>query len=302
MRVLITGASGTIGSALANELIAGGHTVLGLSRNPAQAARKLPAVDWHAWQPPQPPPERALAGCDAVVNLIGERIDQRLTRAAKERIRRSRVDATRALVDAIAALPENDRPRALISQSAVGYYGDRGDEELDEESTPGSDFLAQVCVEWEAAARQASAHGLRVAVLRTGLVLSKNSGLLARLVPIFKLGLGGKIGSGRQWMPWIHLADELGLLRWLVEGAGEGTFNATAPNPVRNAEFTRTLARVVRRPALLPVPRFALDLAFGRELAAALVSSQRALPKRALEGGYRFRFERLDAALSDLLR
>lgn len=301
MRVLVTGASGTIGSALARTLAARGDTVIGLSRNPARAAARLPQLDWHRWDPPAAPPRQALAGCEAVVNLVGERIDQRLTAAAKERIRTSRIDATNALVDALAALPDGERPRALVSQSAVGYYGDRGDEELTERSAPGDDFLARVCVDWERAAQRAEGAGVRVCVLRTGLVLDRSSGLLGRLLPIFRLGLGGRVGSGRQWMPWIHLEDEVGLLVWALDHDVHGTVNATAPNPVRNGDFTRSLAQTLRRPALFPVPRAALALVFGGELAAVLVASQRALPTRALQEGYRFRWPDLDGALGHLV-
>lgn len=301
MRVLITGASGMIGSAVADALLVRGDEVVGLSRDPSRARETNPTVTWHAWEPTaERPPDTAFDGVDAVVNLIGEEINQRLTPAAKRRIRDSRVRATKNLVDGIAAAAAG--PKVLISQAAVGYYGDRGDAIVDESTGPGSEWLSQLVVEWEEQARGAERHGVRVAITRTGLYLDPEGGLLKQLLPIFKLGGGGPLSTGDQYMPWIHRDDAVGLLLWALDNpAVEGTLNATAPNPVTNTEFSKTLGRVLRRPALIPAPRFAVAALRGQELTDAVLSSLRVIPRRALDLGYEFRWPELEPALRDLL-
>ncbi len=302
MRVLITGASGLIGSALADALLARGDEVVGLTRDPDRAKAKNPTVHWHAWRATteRPPPE-ALEGVDGVVNLIGEEINQRLTDNAKVRIRESRLLGTRNLLQGIETAP--GKPSVFIGQSAIGYYGDRGAQILDEESEPGEGFMAEIPVDWERAEREAERFIPRVVIVRTGLVLSKDGGLLKQLLLPFKLGAGGPIAGGEQFMSWIHLDDEVGLLLWaLDDDQVSGTINATAPNPVTNREFSKALGRAVHRPAFVPVPKFAVTALRGEELADAVAGGARVLPRRALDGGYEFRQPDLDGALTSALR
>jgi len=301
MRVLVTGASGFLGSRVCDALLARGDEVVGLTRDPERARAKNPTVTWHAWDPvAERPPASALEGVDGVVNLIGESLDQRWTEAAKQRIRRSRERATKNLVDAISAA--SPRPRTLVSQSAVGYYGDRGDALVDESMPPGSSFDAQVCVAWEAAARPAHEVGVRVAVTRSGLVLDSDNGLLKQLLVPFRLGIGGPIAGGAQYMSWIHVADEVRLLLWALDTAdASGTYNATSPNPVTNAEFSKTLGRVLGRPAVVPVPKLALKARFGGELGEIVTRGQRVIPRRAVDAGFEFHHPELEPALRDLL-
>jgi uncharacterized protein len=238
----------------------------------------------------------ALAGADAVVHLAGEPVSQRWTKKVREKIRSSRVDGTRRLVDGLRANP----PRVLVSASAVGYYGSRGDELLTEASSPADDFLGGVCVEWEREALKAEEFGVRVVCLRNGLVLGKGGGLQKMLLP-FKLGVGGKIGDGRQWTAWVHIGDAVGLIEFAILSAQlRGPVNATAPDPVRNAEFTRDLAAALDRPAVLPIPIFALHLLYG-EMAQIVYASQRVIPEAALRAGYHFRFPTLAGALLDIV-
>jgi len=300
MRVLITGATGTIGTAVTERLLDRGDDVTGLTRDPERAREREPRVRWHDWEPEaEQPPAAALDGIDTVVNLAGEPINQRWSAAAKRRIRASRIVATRNLVAAMSAVPQP--PRALISGSAVGYYGDRGDAQVDETAGPGASFDARLCAEWEAAAREAERGGVRVVVIRTGLVLARGAGLLKELLPPFRLGLGGPVAGGRSYMPWISLADEAGIIVWALDNdEAAGAYNATAPNPVTNREFTKALGRALGRPALLPIPKLAVKVRLGRELGEIAASSgQRAIPRRAIEGGYEFRFTDIDAALTD---
>ncbi len=297
MRVLITGASGRIGSTVAEALLARGDEVVGLSRDPERARATGQAVTWHAWDPAnERPPAEALAGVEAVVNLVGEALNQRWTELAKERMRASRVAATRNLVQAIAVA--DSRPKVLVSQSAVGYYGDGGNAIIDETDAPATTFDAQLCADWEAAARESEASGVRVVVLRTGLVLDKRGGLLGELLPPFRLGLGGPLAGGDQYMPWIHLDDEVGLILWALDNDEvTGTLNATAPKPVTNREFAKALGRALGRPAVVPTPKLAVRLRYGRELAVAASGGQRALPRRARELGYQFKFWEVEEAL-----
>jgi hypothetical protein len=303
VRVLVTGASGTIGSALCDALFARGDHVVGLSRNPGRARSSNPRVTWHKWQPTlERPDPAAFAGVDAVVNLVGERIDQRWNEEVKQRIMESRRQATHNLVQAIEGLEEAGRPKVLVSQSAIGYYGDRGDEELDESSGPGSGFESQVPQAWERAAHELDKAGVRVVVVRTGLVLTAKAGLLKEMLTPFKLGVGGPLAGGKQYFSWIHIADEIGILLWALDDERvSGTINATAPQPVTNREFSKALGRAVNRPAITPVPGFVLDLKFGGEFGRVLRGGQRVLPKRTQELGYGFEHPDLDEALADLV-
>jgi len=283
LRVGVTGASGLVGSALVPFLTTGGHEVVPIRRSGAAGPP--------GWEGAG---VATLDGLDAVVHLAGEPIAQRWSPAVKERIATSRAGGTRALVEALAALPRP--PRTLISASAIGYYGDRADEELDEASAAGSGFLADVCAGWEAAA--ASATGSRVVTARLGVVLSPRGGALARLLPPFLAGAGGPVGSGRQWVSWIGLDDAVGALHHLLQHDElSGPVNVVAPDPVRNRDLARTLGRVVRRPALLPLPAFAVAAAFGAMGRATLLGSQRVLPRRLGQSGFAFLAPDLDSAL-----
>lgn len=304
MRVLVTGASGMIGSAVCDALLARGNEVVGLSRDPQRARASNPTVVWHAWSPAiERPPDAGLEGADAVINLIGESLNQRLTPEAKQRIHDSRVRATKNLVDAIVAARGRDGgPRVLVSQCAVGYYGDRGDALLDESAAPGEDFLARLCVDWEGAALAAAESGVRVAVLRSAPVLDPGGGLLKELLLPFRLGVGGPLAGGRQYMPWIHREDETALILWALDAeAVEGSLNAVAPDAVTNKEFSKALGRVLNRPAIVPAPKLAVAALRGGELADAVTESQRIVPRRALDLGFRFRFGEIEPALRDLL-
>ena len=303
MKVLITGATGALGAAVTEALLARGDSVVGLTRNPEPAKQKQPGVTWHAWQPTlERPPDEAFDGVDGVINLIGEKIDQRWTDDAKERIMESRRSATRNLVATIAGLER--KPQVLVSQSAIGFYGDRGDTILDESDSGGTGgFAAKVVSEWEAAAREVEGTGVRLAIVRTGLVLDKDSGLLKRLLLPFKAGVGGPLAGGRQYMSWIHIEDEIGILLWALDSESvDGVVIAAAPDPVTNKDFSKALGRAVHRPAFMPVPGFALDAILGREAAEHTAkSSVRVMPTRTRELGYEFRHPQLQGALSDLL-
>ncbi len=302
MRILVTGASGAIGSALCDALLARGDEVAGLSRDPGKSRTANPTVRWHAWEPTsERPPAEAFEQVDGVVNLVGEPIDQRWTDDSKQRIMDSRRTGTRNLVQAIAALER--KPKVLINQSAIGFYGDRGDSLVDESTPPGSDFAAQVVQEWERAAAEASASGVRLVIVRTGLVLNPESGLLKRLLTPFKLGVGGPLAGGAQYMSWIHLEDEIGILLWALDNETvNGIVNAAAPNPVSNREFSKALGRALGRPALLPTPGLAVNLILGKEAADHTAkSSARVIPRRTQDLGYGFRHPELEPALRDLL-
>jgi uncharacterized protein (TIGR01777 family) len=301
MRVLVTGASGLIGAALSDFLLARGDEVAGLTRNPERARKTNPTVTWHSWDPlSERPPAAALAGVDAVVNLIGESINQRWTDEAKKRIRASRVDATRNLLQGLAAA--SPRPQTLISQSAVGYYGDHGEAIVDESSRPGDSFDARLCVDWEAAAAEASDLGMRLAITRTAPVLSSEGGLLKELLLPFRLGVGGPLAGGSQYMPVVSIDDAVGLLVWALDTPGvSGPLNVTLPNPVTNREFSKALGRALHRPAVVPVPKFVVQARLGSELAETALGSQRIVPRRANDLGYRFRHPEVESALAAAL-
>jgi uncharacterized protein len=302
MRVLITGASGLLGSALSDALLARGDEVVGLTRDPDRARPKNPTVRWHAWQATtERPPAEALDQVDGVVNLIGEEINQRLTDEAKVRIRESRLAGTRNLLQGIAA--SSTEPSVFVGQSAIGYYGDRGAQIVDEETPPGEGFAAELPVEWEAAQREAEDAVDRVVIFRTGLVLTKHGGLLRQLLLPFKLGVGGPIAGGEQFMSWIHVEDVVGLFLWALDDHRVwGVINGTAPNPVTNREFSKELGRALHRPAVFPVPKLAVAALRGGELADAVAGGARVLPRRALDLGYEFRHPELDEALRSALR
>ncbi|MBO9533674.1 MAG: TIGR01777 family oxidoreductase [Solirubrobacteraceae bacterium] len=303
MRVTVTGATGGIGRLLVATLLERGDDVTVLTRDPDRAYDALgPDVHAHAWDSTSTAPAEALAGRDAVINLAGERIDQRWSDEAKGRIMSSRRDGTRHLVEGIALTEGDDRPLALISGSATGIYGDRtGDGEIDETAEPGEGFLSDVCVAWEAEARRAEALGLRVVVIRTGTVLDPEHGALVPLKKVAKFGVLGPLGSGRQPFPWIHVTDELGLiLHALDSGRASGPINAVAPGIVTQAQFARALGKAVHRPAFLPAPAFAAKTLLG-EQAELLLSGAWAVPSAARDLGYAFAFPELPSALDDLL-
>jgi uncharacterized protein len=301
VKVLVTGATGLIGSALCDALLARDDEVVGLTRDPTRARLAQPGVAWHPWEPTlERPPAAAFEAVDAVVNLVGEKINQRWTEEAKRRIMESRRTATHNLVGTIAGLQQ--RPRVLVNQSAVGYYGDRGADVVDESAGPGSSFDAEVVREWEKAAREIEGDDVRLVITRTGQVLDAGGGLLSELLTPFKLGVGGPIAGGEQYLSWIHRDDEVGLLLWALDEEGaSGAINATSPNPATNREFSKALGGALGRPAAMPVPGFVLDLKFGREFGQVLRGGQRVVPKRAQELGYRFSYPDLGAALRDLL-
>jgi uncharacterized protein (TIGR01777 family) len=281
MNVAITGASGMIGKRLRQRVVEAGQMALPISRAAGDSAMG-----------------ELLASADAIVHLAGEPVAQRWTDAAKKRIRDSRVEGTRHLVNAMSA--QSHRPRVLVCASAVGYYGSRGDQILTEASSPGTDFLARVVVEWEEAAQLAESLDMRVVRMRFGMVLG-HGGALAKLLPPFRVGVGGRLGSGHQWMAWIHLEDAVNLILFAINyPAVRGAVNATAPHPVTNEEFTGRLALELHRPAILPVPVFALKLAFG-EMSDMVMASQRVLPTVAKSAGFRFQYPDLHAALANLL-
>ena len=298
MRVAVTGATGMIGGALVRELRARGHEPIALSRD-AGAARQQLEVEAYEWKAPksEPPPLEALRRSDAVVNLLGETIAQRWSDDTRREIRDSRVLSTRNLVAALAELPEGERPRVLVSQSASGWYGARAEERLDEAEPAGDDFLARLTVDWEAEADRAEQLGVRVVQTRTGVVLSESAGALEKMLPFFKLGIGGPVAGGRQYVPWIHLDDVVGAFLFALENdALRGPVNVTAPEPVTNKELSRTLGRVLRRPAFAPVPALAVKTLYG-EMASIVTTGQRAVPARLQELGYEFRRPDLEQAL-----
>jgi uncharacterized protein (TIGR01777 family) len=298
MNITVTGATGFIGARLVQKLLQSGHSIHALGR---KRSRTFPAaVRFSEWQSLEnEPPAESLTTADAIIHLTGEPVAQLWTPEAKQRIRSSRVDGTRNLVSALSK--QSQRPQVLVCASAIGYYGSRGDEILTEKSDPGRDFLAQVVVDWEQSAREAEALGIRVVPLRFGVVLGKDGGAFAKMLPPFRLGFGGRLASGKQWMSWIHVDDVIGLIRFALENSTiRSPMNATAPQPVPNVEFTKELATALHRPAILPVPRFALKLLFG-EMAQVILGSQRVIPQAARSAGFQFEYPELRPALVRLL-
>ena len=303
MKVLLTGSTGLVGTALAQELQRAGHTVCRLVRpgTPAEAVRTAQGFDVQ-WNPATGELGGAAVGADAVVNLAGASIaDGRWTPERKQLLRSSRVDTTRALVSALAKMEQ--RPRVLVSASATGYYGNRGDELLTEDSTPGTDFLSEIAKEWEAEAVKAEVLGIRVVRARFGVILARPGGALPQMMRPFQFGAGGKIGNGRQWMSWITLADAVAILLSALEnGHVAGPLNVVSPQPVTNADFTKTLAASLHRPALFPAPAFALRLILGEMADALLLSSQRAVPAQLQKLNYQFQHADLRSALAAIFR
>jgi uncharacterized protein len=301
MRVLVTGATGFLGRKTVSRLVDAGHEVVALTRNPKKASKVLAfPCRFHAWDSSREPvPAAAMEGVQAVIHLAGEGVaEKRWTALQKKKIVDSRVLGTRALVKAVreAANP----PEVFVCASAIGYYGDTGDRSVDEENPPGSDFLGSVCVQWEAETKPLLTGPTRLVTMRTGVVLGLDGGALKALVPLFEWGLGGKVGSGRQWMSWIHVDDQVNLYLWALESPHvKGVLNGTSPEPVQNAEFAKRLGHALHRPSLLPAPAFALKLAMG-ELSAVVLSGTRALPRRTQALGYSFAFPTLEKALADL--
>jgi uncharacterized protein (TIGR01777 family) len=295
---LITGATGFVGKTLVDRLLARGDTVNYLARKRSEQLDSRTA--YHFWKTGELPPLTSVPRLDAIVHLAGETIAQRWTSDARKRIYDSRVEGTRQLVTALANLAH--KPEVLVSASAIGYYGDRADEMLTEDSASGSGFLAEVCRDWEREALRAREFGVRVVTLRFAMVLGRDGGTLARMLTPFRLGVGGKLGSGRQWMSWIHMNDLIRLLIFAAEHPEvSGALNAASPNPVTNAEFTRALARAVHRPAILPAPKIVLTAALG-EMATLLFDSLRVLPKATEQAGFKFEEPELAGALAGLVR
>ncbi len=301
MKILMTGSSGLVGTALGSVLARAGHTVCRLVRPQSSANEGAKEGFAVAWNPATGELGGAGVGADAVVNLAGASIaDGRWTTQRKELLRASRIDTTRALVNALAKM--NARPSVLVSASAIGIYGNRGDETLTEGSKPGTDFLAGLAQEWEAEALKAEALGIRVVLARFGVILAREGGALPRILTPFKLGVGGRLGSGKQWMSWVTLDDAVGILRFAIENAPvRGATNVVSPQPLQNAEFTSVLAKTMHRPAFFPAPAFALRLALGEMADALLLSSQRVLAQVLEKTGYQFVHSDLSAALKNLV-
>lgn len=301
MRVCVTGGTGLVGSLLVKKLRERGDQVVLLSRRP-EAAQGL-ADQLVAGDPTQAGTWMdAVAGCDAVVNLAGEGIfNHRWSEDFKKQIASSRIKSTENVVAAMIKAP-SETPRVLINGSAIGIYGPHGDETLTEEALPGNDFLARVCMDWENATHPATSHGIRTVLLRTGIVLDRNGGALAQMLTPFKLFVGGKVGSGRQFMSWIHNEDEVGLILFAIDRAEiAGPFNATAPNPVTNREFATALGKALGRPSFFPTPGFMLRVMLG-QAAEIVTTGQRVIPRKALDTGYVFKFSDVESALRDLLQ
>jgi uncharacterized protein (TIGR01777 family) len=294
MKVLVIGGSGFVGSALTRELSGAGHDIVVSTRKKTTSGNRL------SWNPPELIAPDVISTFDAVINLAGENIfSERWTSAKKERIRSSRVDTTKALVESMSA--STKRPDVLINASAIGYYGPHGDEDVNEETPPGGDFLAGLCEEWEAAALQAKELGIRVVIPRFGIILGEGGGALSKMLGPFKAFVGGYIGSGKQWMSWVHIDDITGFIRYALENKSvPGPFNVTAPGPVRNREFGSALGKVLGRPAFFPVPALALKLALG-EFGDVLLTGQRVVSGKAVKAGYMFKYTDVNDALNAIL-
>ena len=299
MKILITGATGFVGSVIVKELLAAGDEVVVLTRSIPNAALTLGSrVKYFYWGDYRAvPPAEAFAGVDGVINLMGETISKRWDAKAKKEIYDSRILATRSLVEGMRNLAQ--KPKVFVSASAIGFYGSRGAEELDETSAPGSDFLAKVCKDWEKEAQSARELGIRLAIIRIGVVLGRKGGALAKMLPVFKMGVGGKVGSGEQYMSWIHVKDLACMFIEAVKNPSiEGVLNGTAETPVTNAEFTKVLGRALGRPTLFPAPAVAMKIAFG-EMSTLILEGQRVLPKRFLRSRYHYKYPTLEKALRE---
>ena len=297
MKCVVSGGTGFIGRLVVSRLLELGHYVGVWSRKPG--LEKRTAVASFSWDPLQgEPPVESVNSMDALIHLAGEPVSRRWSAEVKQRIRDSRVLGTRHLVDVIGRVQY--KPRVLVCASAIGYYGDRGDEVLTETSKQGDGFLADVCREWENEADRAAEFGVRVVKIRIGIVLGNDGGALGQMLPVFRIGAGGRLGSGRQWMPWIHVDDVTEMLIHGVETDVAGVWNGTSPHPVTNADFTKELGSAVHRPAVLPVPGFALKLAFG-EFGQHMLDSARVIPAAAIASGFRFRYPELGGALASLV-
>jgi uncharacterized protein len=299
MIILITGATGFLGRPLCGELLRGGHVVTAVSRDPSKASSLLPpGVQSIGWS--ESDLRAGVESADVIVNLAGESIaGSRWSPAVKERLRSSRVESTRKVVEAIRGAGQDDK--VLVNASAVGFYGDQGSREVTEETPPGKGFLPDLCVQWESEARRAEEGGARVALARTGIVLGEGGGALEKMLPPFKLGVGGPLGSGDQWLPWVHRADVVRMFVWLVENReARGPFNVTSPEPVTMRGFARVLGKAVHRPALFPVPGFVLRAMLG-EMAESLLTGQKALPRAAEKLGFTWSYPTLESALRNLL-
>lgn len=297
MKVLITGASGLIGKALQRSFEEKGWEMLLASRNEPKDDKHIKWTVEDGFSQPE-----RLEGIDGVVHLAGESVNGlRWTDEKKKAIRDSRVIGTRNVVDAISKL--NDKPKVFVASSAIGFYGERGDEELTESSSPGTGFLPEVCKEWEAESRRAEDAGIRTVLLRTGIVLSKDGGALGTMLTPFKLGVGGVVGSGKQWMSWISLEDQVAIINFVIENENiRGAVNAVSPNPATNEEFTKTLGDVLYRPTILPLPEFAVSMLFGEMGDALLLASTKVTPKRLLDAGFEFKYPELKPAIENALR
>lgn len=297
MDYLISGATGFIGRTLVNQLLALGQEVNYVGRQRSKAFDSRAA--FHFWKADEPPPLDSISRLDAIIHLAGEPVAQRWNADVKRRIYESRVEGTHKLVSAISELKH--KPSVLVCASAVGYYGDGGDELLTEESAAGEDFLSKVCIDWEREAFRAKELGVRVVVVRISVVLGRDGGALKKMLTPFRLGIGGRFGSGRQWMPWIHIEDLVQLFIYAAENRDvSGALNGCAPEPVRNADFVKALGRALHRPAILPMPKFALKLALG-EVAHSITSSLRVMPEATQRTGFRFEYPQLENALNSLL-
>jgi len=299
MRILITGASGLIGTALQKSFEEKGYEMLLASRSEPKSERD---IQWNADAGFADEDLLRLEGLDAVIHLAGESISAlRWTDEKKKAIRDSRVHGTRTMIEAFARLEK--KPKVFISASAIGFYGDRGDEEMTETSSVGDTFLSEVSKEWESESRRAEDMGIRTVLLRNGIVLSKDGGALATMMTPFKLGVGGVVGSGKQWMSWVSLDDAVGIVDYALENENlRGAVNVVSPNPVTNEEFTKTLGEVLYRPTFLPLPEFAVNLVFGEMGDALLIDSTRVVPKRLLDSGFKFRYPEINSALENAVK
>jgi len=293
-QILVSGVSGPIGAVLLPSLKTGGYEVTRLVRGAVTGDNQI------SWNPSRPISPDMVSGFNAVIHLAGESIVGRWTKTKKTNIRESRVAGTTALAEALAQA--KDKPEVFVCSSAIGYYGDRGNEVLNEQSKPGVGFLAEVCREWEAATHAAASAGIRTVQMRTGVVLSPRGGALGAMLTPFKMGLGGRIGDGQQWMSWIDVQDMVGAINHIMNSDLRGPVNMVAPKPVKNVEFTKTLARVLSRPAIFPMPAFAVKLAFGEMGETVLLGSQRVEPSQLVMSGYPFRFTDLRASLENNLK